>query len=124
VPRAQYITPEALARLGVDVLVSVLVEHAGADPILRKKLRRDSFHGTGEAHSHDRQIAFLRRLGKAQGPGAGTRSSACDDCRDLAPEEKQTAADLMWQFLGIADSVFERTDDSGGRVDEVFGHAK
>jgi hypothetical protein len=39
VPRAQYITPEALARLGVDVLVSVLVEHAGADPILRKKLR-------------------------------------------------------------------------------------
>jgi hypothetical protein len=29
----------------------------------------------------------------------------------------------MWQFLGIADSVFERTDDSGGRVDEVFGHA-
>jgi hypothetical protein len=41
----------------------------------------------------------------------------------LAPEEKQTAADLMWQFLGIADSVFERTDDSGGRVDEVFGHA-
>lgn len=29
----------------------------------------------------------------------------------------------MWQFLGIADSAFERTDDSGGRVDEVFGHA-
>jgi len=41
----------------------------------------------------------------------------------LAPKEKQTAADLTWQFLGIADSVFERTDDSGGRVHEVFGHA-
>jgi hypothetical protein len=39
----------------------------------------------------------------------------------LAPKEKQTAADLTWQFLGIADSVFERTDDSGGRVYEVFG---
>jgi hypothetical protein len=32
-------TPEALARLGADVLAGVLVEHAGVDPILRKKLR-------------------------------------------------------------------------------------
>jgi hypothetical protein len=34
----------------------------------------------------------------------------------LAPEEKQTAADLMWQFLGIADSVFERTTVVAGSM--------
>ena len=38
-PRAQNLAPDTLARLGADVLAGVLVEHAGVDPILRKKLR-------------------------------------------------------------------------------------
>jgi len=41
----------------------------------------------------------------------------------VAPGEPVEALDLMWRFLGLAGSVFDRCDDSSGKVGGVFRRA-
>jgi hypothetical protein len=38
----------------------------------------------------------------------------------VAAERPALALELYWQFMGLAGNVFERVDDSNGRVSEVF----
>jgi hypothetical protein len=38
----------------------------------------------------------------------------------VAPSEPSEGLDLLWRFLGLASSIFERCDDSSGRVADVF----
>jgi hypothetical protein len=38
----------------------------------------------------------------------------------IAPEEPTEAFDLLWQFIELAPSVYERVDDSRGDVGDVF----
>jgi hypothetical protein len=131
-PRTRTITAEALLRLGPEALAGVLIEHAGADPILRKKLRMllAAKEGAGDLIAElgkrirtiGRSRSFVdweKRKGLVQ-ELAHLRATIVDT---LASQEGRAAADLMWQFLGIADNVLARTDDSGGRVDDVFGQA-
>lgn len=42
----------------------------------------------------------------------------------VAPSEPNQALDLMWRFLGLASSIFQRCDDSSGRVGDVFHFAR
>jgi hypothetical protein len=125
-------TPEALARLGADVLAGVLVAHAGVDPILRKKLRMLLAAEKGAGNLAAELEKRIRTIGRSRSFVDWEKRKGLEQELDhlrstivetLAPGDKQRAADLMWQFLGIADSVLERTDDSGGRVDQVFGQA-
>jgi hypothetical protein len=131
-PRAQNMTPEALVGLGADVLAAALVEHAGVDPILRKKLRMLMAAEKGAGNLATVLEKRIRTIGrsrsfvdwdKRKGLVQELGHLRATIVETLALEDKQKAADLMWQFLGIADSVLERTDDSGGRLDEVFGQA-
>lgn len=41
----------------------------------------------------------------------------------VASVEPDQGLDLLWRFLGLANSVFERCDDSSGRVGDVFHDA-
>jgi hypothetical protein len=41
----------------------------------------------------------------------------------VAPAEPDQGLDLMWRFLGLANSIFNRCDDSSGRVGDVFHFA-
>ncbi|MGA9432955.1 MAG: DUF6880 family protein, partial [Roseobacter sp.] len=41
----------------------------------------------------------------------------------IAPEEPTEAFDLLWQFIELAPSVYERVDDSRGDVGDVFRSA-
>ncbi len=41
----------------------------------------------------------------------------------VAPEDTREAFDLMWQFLGLADSIFERSDDGSGTLVAIFHQA-
>lgn len=38
----------------------------------------------------------------------------------VAATDPATALDLLWQFMGLAASVFERCDDSNGTLSGVF----
>ena len=42
----------------------------------------------------------------------------------VAPKEPEEALDLMWRFLGLAASIYERCDDSNGSVGDVFYSAR
>ncbi len=41
----------------------------------------------------------------------------------VAPEAAEEALDLMWRFIGLAPSIYERCDDSSGSVGDVFRSA-
>lgn len=41
----------------------------------------------------------------------------------VAPEDPREAFDLIWQFLGLADSIFERSDDGSGTLVAIFHQA-
>ena len=131
-PRAQNLAPEVLARLGADVLAGVLVEHAGVDPVLRNKLRMLLAAERGAGNLATVLEKRIRTIGRSRAFVDWEKRKGLlqelDHLRativeTLAPGDKQKAADLMWRFLGIADSVLERTDDSGGLIDQVFGQA-
>jgi hypothetical protein len=126
------LTPEALSRLGADVLAGVLVEHAGIDPILRKKLRMLLAAEKGAGNLATELERRIRTIGRSRSFVDWEKRKGLVQELDhlrativatLAPGDNHKAADLMWQFLGIADAVLQRTDDSGGRVDQVFGQA-
>ena len=38
----------------------------------------------------------------------------------VAPVEPDEGLELLWRFMGLANSIFERCDDSSGRVGDVF----
>lgn len=38
----------------------------------------------------------------------------------IAPNDPQEAFELIWQFLSLADSIFERSHDSSGMLIEGF----
>ncbi|MFT4962141.1 MAG: hypothetical protein ACI92Z_003238 [Paracoccaceae bacterium] len=42
----------------------------------------------------------------------------------VAPKEPEEALELMWRFLGLAASIYERCDDSNGSVGDVFYSAR
>ncbi len=130
--RTGNITLEALARLGADALAGLLVEHANADPILRKKLRMLLAAEKGAGNLATELVKRIRTIGRSRSFVDWEKRKGLVQELDhlrativdaLAPHQPRAAAELMWQFLGIAHSVLERTDDSGGRVDEVFGQA-
>ena len=39
----------------------------------------------------------------------------------LAAQDRERAIELLWDFLGIADTVLERMGDGIGAVEEIFG---
>ncbi|MDF0602230.1 hypothetical protein P1J78_15930, partial [Psychromarinibacter sp. C21-152] len=41
----------------------------------------------------------------------------------VAPDDPGEALDLMWQFMGLANPIFDRTDDSSGTIIGLFGDA-
>ena len=106
-PRAQNLAPDALARLGADVLAGVLVEHAGVDPILRKKLRLllAAERGAGnlaiELEKRIRTIGRSRSFvdwDKRKGLVQELDHLRATIVETLAPRDTQKAADRMWQL--------------------------
>ena len=129
---AKSITPETLTALGAPALASALIEHAGSDPILRKKLRL-LLAGT----EGPEQLAA--ELGKRIQAISRSRSFLDWDKRKplvqelehirttigttLAARSPPAAIKHLWEFIGIADQVIERVGDGAGEVEEIFTQA-
>lgn len=130
--RTPRITEDALERLGAPTLAGVLVEHAATDSVLRKKLGivlagtegaeklsneiENRIRTIGRSRSYvdwDRRKGLVQELNHLRTTISGT----------LAKQDPVLAAERMWEFVGIADSVLSRIGDGVDSVEDVFGEA-
>jgi len=126
------ITVESLETMGAPALAGLLVDHAKVDPVLRRKLQLllASKEGSGKLVTElDKRI---RTIGRSKSFIGWERTKdtvqELDHLREtiagqLASQDRMAAVERMWDFIGIADDVLERTGDNCGPVEEVFGQA-
>ena len=123
------VTAEKLARLGAERLADLLLEFAGGEPAIKRRLRLEpAGEGGGEAVAAEvakrltalrsarssvdwhKRPAFVRDLDLTRETIAGRVARTRPD---LAP-------DPMRRFMALAGPVLERVDDGGGSVGDVF----
>jgi len=121
-----------LAALGADRLADLLVEVCTGSADIKRRLRLELAHNLGPselAKDVRKRLATLRksrsfvgwRKKKALIKDLNTQVSMIVE--KIAPSDPATAFDLLWQFIEIAPSVYERVDDSRGDVGDVFRSA-
>jgi Family of unknown function (DUF6880) len=123
------ITQEALVGLGVERLAAMLVEHASADGSLARKLQLALAAGAGEdslVKALARRIGELGRDDRFIGWNeASSFAREIDQIRativdDLAPRAPRMSVDLLADLVHTSGEVFERADDSGGAIGDVY----
>ena len=126
------ITQEALVGLGVERLATMLVEHAATDTSLARKLKLALAAGAGEDSLVKALAQRIRELGRDDRFIESERSvlvrREIDQIRaaivdDLAPRAPRIGADLLADLVHTSDEVFERADDSGGAIGDIYREA-
>jgi hypothetical protein len=130
--RKPSLSQETLTALGAEKLARLLLEEAEASPALRKRLNAALAGGDGPeavAKLIDRRLAGLERAramvawekerALAQDLGALVASIT----GELAPLCPWSAAQRLLRFLDTHVTVFERIDDSSGRIQDVYWQA-
>lgn len=118
-----------LSALGPDRLAELLLEVSAGSAEIKRRLRLELSHGLGAAElgrdvrkrlvSLRRSTSFVGwRRRKALIKDLQTQSDMITD--KIAADDPTLGFDLLWQFLELAPSVYERTDDSRGDVGDVF----
>ena len=121
-----------LVALGADRLADLCLELGEGNAEIKRRLRLELPHAAGpEALAHEvrKRIATIRRS-TSYVEWNRTRPLIRDLDTQLtmivdkiAPGAPDTAFDLLWQFVELAPSVYERADDSSGSVGAVFRDA-
>ena len=118
-----------LSALGADRLADLLMEVSAGSAEIKRRLRLELSHDLGPAElgrdvrkrlvSLRRSTSFVGwRRRKALIKDLQTQADMITD--KIAPDDATLAFELLWQFLELAPSVYERTDDSRGEVGDVF----
>jgi|KBSSwiStaDraftv2_1062776.scaffolds.fasta_scaffold37084_1 hypothetical protein len=126
------LTVESLTKLGAKRLAEILIEEAGRNRQLKQALHMALAAETGPSEAgHE----VRKRLAQLARPETFVPS---EKARELASElgrlkstiieiigagNAKLAAELLWQLLDLHASVFERLDDSSGRVGALFRSA-
>jgi Family of unknown function (DUF6880) len=121
-----------LEALGAERLASLLIEVSTGNDIIKRRLRLEISHNLGVselAHDVRKRLVSLRK--STSNIGWRRRKALITDLSTqvvmitdkLAPEDPSTAFDLLWQFIEIAPSIYERVNDSRGEVGDVFRDA-
>ena len=120
---------EGLAALGADRLAALVLEAAERDPAFKRlaKAALASVEGPDAvAAIVDRRLAALERArgfvdwDKARTLAADLAATVAVVEGQLAPLDPGAAAEWLVRFLLGAEAVFERVDDGGGHVQEVY----
>lgn len=127
--RGKALDAPALAALGAERLADLLLELGRRDPAVKRRLQLAVAAGRGPvsaAEAIGRQLAAIER-GQSwlDGPRVRVLVGDLEGHRRAIVEavgaaDPATALELMWRFLGLADSVFGRSDDGSGRLGDVF----
>lgn len=115
--------------MGADRLAALLMDLAEGDTAIRKRLVLAAAEAGGED-------ALIKALDRRLSALASSRSyiawekarayaSELDGLRaalaeNLAPLNARAAAERLSRFIGMAPRIFERVDDSDGRLGDVF----
>ncbi len=121
-----------LAALGAARLANLLLEISAGDASLKRRLRLALAGSAGSAEVAREVAKRLASIARSRSflDGQHIKPLAADleaqrrAIIDLiAPSDPREAFDLLWQLVGCADSVLNRSDDSSGRLGAVFRDA-
>ncbi len=118
-----------LAALGSERLADLLLEVSTGSAEIKRRLRLELSHNLGPtelARDVRKRLISIRK--STSFVSWRRRKSLIKDLNTqlemitekIAPEEPTEAFDLLWQFIELAPSVYERVDDSRGDVGDVF----
>ena len=123
------VTAENLVRLGAERLAGILLELAGEQPAIKRRLRLEL---AGEAGGEIIAAEISKRITALRSAQSFidwqrrpdfvrdldlTRATIADRVAQTRPD---LALDLMWRFMALAEPVINRVDDSSGSVGGVF----
>ena len=123
------LTVESLAELGARRLAEILVDEAGRNRQLKQAVQMALAAKTGASEVGHQVRKRLARLARSEA------FIVSEKAKDLATElerlrtvivetiganDPKLAAELLWQLLDLHGSIFERLDDSSGRVGGLF----
>lgn len=118
-----------LSALGADRLADLLLEVSMGSADIKRRLRLELSHNLGPielGRDVRKRLSTLRR--STSFIGWRKRKAVIKDLQTqadmildkIAPTEPTLAFDLLWQFIELAPSIYERTDDSRGDIGDVF----
>jgi hypothetical protein len=121
-----------LEALGADRLAALLIEVSTGSAEIKRRLRLELSHSLGASELAREVSKRLTALRKSTGFVSWRKRKALIKDLDtqvvmivekIAPEDATIAFDLLWRFIELAPSVYERVDDSRGDVGTVFRSA-
>jgi hypothetical protein len=127
--RGKDISPDALAKLGAKRLAELLAEACQNDRPLRRKIEILLASKQGSEELEGTIAKRITSLSRADGfvdwREVPALVAELDTLRDgivtqLGARDPRAASEQMWRFLTLAEPTFERTDDSSGRIGDVF----
>lgn len=118
-----------LEALGAEQLAALLMEVSAGSADIKRRLRLELSHNLGAselAGDVRKRLVALRK--STSFIGWRKRKALIKDLttqvtmitEKIAPEDPSAAFDLLWQFIEIAPSIYQRVDDSKGDVGDVF----
>lgn len=121
-----------LEALGAQSLAALLMEVSAGSADIKRRLRLELTHNLGTTelvHAVRKRLITLRK--STSFVGWRKRKALIKDLETqvtmivekIAPEDATSAFALLWQFIEIAPSIYERVDDSRGDVGDVFRSA-
>lgn len=121
-----------LTALGADRLAELLMEVSTGSADIKRRLRMELSHNLGAselAHDVRKRLAAIRKS-KARVSWRKRKSLVTDlntqvamIVDKIAPDDPDTAFDLLWQFIELAPSIFARADDRRGDIATAFHEA-
>lgn len=124
---------KSLKALGAGPLAELLMEISKGDAATKRRLRMALAAKEGPqelAHQVRKRLREVARSGSYV--DSARRKVLVTDLDnqlqaivgDIANGSPADAHELMWQFLGLAGSIYERCDDSGGVLGNLFASAR
>ncbi len=132
VARKPAINEEALAKLGVANLAVLIVDEAGRNPTFRKLVTAKLAAAKGPeavAGVIDKRLASLERTKgfvdwpKAKEFAADLANTVAIIASEIGGVDTDGAVDRLVRFLMTSKQVLNRTDDSSGRIQSIYGDA-
>jgi hypothetical protein len=130
--RKPILNEEALVKLGSERLARLVIDEATRDSAFRKLVTAALAATKGPeavAAIIDKRLAGLERAksfvdwDKAKAFASDIAATLSTITGELAAADPDSAIDRLIRFLSTADRVFERVDDSKGRLQEVYRNA-
>jgi hypothetical protein len=132
VPRSSSLNAQVLTALGPERLAELLLELAGSDPAIKRRIRLAVAQATSPQEAAAQVRQRLATIGRSQGflerekrravlQELGLQLEAITG--PIAQAEPLAARELLWQFLELGNNVLGRCDDSSGLLGDLFRQA-